>query len=245
VIWASAVEAAWKTIVLLVLGNVAISLVSGIFSEMAPSLPPGFAEAEGTHHARHHWHGSGWVDRSAFYPVFALMFAGIVWSRLRGPATAGAGRMSRRLQRIQKAFRENWFGLIVGNAFGAMIGVMVALWIQRFSFVQSPWHWVMQLIVPEIRGALEFVFGERMVLGIGSWWDWFGQNQPKFDFWMIYIAAICDDLGIPNIKTLGRWLWRKVTKSKRGDELKTTSEGVLQNEELSANSANSANRGGV
>jgi len=40
VIWGSAIEAAWKTIVLLVLGNIAIGLVSDIFHDMTPSLPP-------------------------------------------------------------------------------------------------------------------------------------------------------------------------------------------------------------
>jgi hypothetical protein len=116
----------------------------------------------------------------------------------------------RRLQRIQEALRENWFGLIVGNAFGAMITVVVALWIQRFSSVE--WSWT-QFILPAIHGVVESVFGQHAVRAIDSWFDWFGQNQPKFDFWFIYFAAVCDDLGIPNIKTLGRWLWGRVKKA--------------------------------
>ncbi|HWW01402.1 MAG TPA: hypothetical protein VNZ64_17025 [Candidatus Acidoferrum sp.] len=31
------------------------------------------------------------------------------------------------------------------------------------------------------------------------------QNQFKFTFWFFYTAAICDDLGLPNFKTLGRY----------------------------------------
>jgi hypothetical protein len=213
VIWGAAIEAAWKTLVLLVLGNVAISLVSGIFHDMIPSLPPGFAEGETTNQStyHYHWHFRGWFHGSLFYPVFGLLFAGILWSRWRGPATTPATtRRMRRLQRIQQSLRENWFGLIVGNAFGAMITVVVALWIQRFSSVQ--WSWT-QFILPAIHGVVESVFGQHAVQAIDSWFDWFGQNQPKFDFWFVYFAAVCDDLGIPNIKTLGRWVWGRVKKT--------------------------------
>jgi len=144
------------------------------------------------------------------------MFGGILWSRLRGPVAAQTDTRSKRLQRIQEALRENWFGLIVGNAFGAMITVIVAIWVQRFSSVQWVWHSL-------VHSLLQLVLSERALQGINSWLDWFGQNQPKFDFWMIYFAAICDDLGIPNIKTFGRWLWRKVRKEMRAAELKVES----------------------
>jgi hypothetical protein len=41
------------------------------------------------------------------------------------------------------------------------------------------------------------------------WWSWYDQNQLKFNFWLIYLAAVCDDFGIPNLKSLVRWGWRK------------------------------------
>src|SRR5262249_4227038 len=66
--------------------------------------------------------------------------------------------------------------------------------------------------MPMIHRVLEFIFPHGAVRSTDSWVDWFGQNQARFDFWIIYLAAICDDLGIPSIKTLGRWLWRKIGK---------------------------------
>jgi hypothetical protein len=206
VLWESVVEAAWKTFVLLVLGNVAVSLLSGIFHDMAPSLPPAFVDAEApTHSAGHHWRPWTWLHRHSFFPVFAVLFVCIVWSRLR----MASGPVTGRVSKIARALGENWFGVIVGNAFGAMITAMVAMCIPQFTWTQFVWHEVVQLIGPIVRPALELLFSESTIDRMHAWFAWFGQNQAKFDFWLIYFAAICDDLGIPNIKTLGRWIWRK------------------------------------
>ena len=211
-ILASAAEAAWKAFVLLVLGRVAVSILSGIFQDMTPSLPPSFEEAEATTHSQHHWHVSSWLRGSAFYGVFAVFFAGILWSRLRGPVTEQSGARSRRLQKIQRVLRDNWFGVIVGNAFGAMIAAAVAVWLQRFSWVQWLLHELLQLILPAVHQAVLWLFSERLTHHVDSWFAWYGQNQAKFNFWFIYFAAICDDLGIPNIKTLARGLFRRTRK---------------------------------
>jgi hypothetical protein len=45
---------------------------------------------------------------------------------------------------------------------------------------------------------------------VGRWYWWYGQNQAKFLFWLLYSAAICDDLGLPNYKTLIRWGGRRL-----------------------------------
>jgi hypothetical protein len=39
-LWRSAIDAFWKTILMLVMGNIALGLLGGVFSAMAPSLPP-------------------------------------------------------------------------------------------------------------------------------------------------------------------------------------------------------------
>jgi hypothetical protein len=207
VLWESALEAVWKTLVLLILGNVAVSLLSGIFHDMAPSLPPVFVDAEAsTHSAAHHWRPWTWLHRHTFLPVFATLFACLVWSRLR----LASGRITGRVSKIARALGENWFGVIVGNALGAMLTAMVALWIPQFTWTQFIWQEIVQLIGPIVRLALELLFSESTIDRLHAWFAWFGQNQAKFDFWLIYFAAICDDLGIPNIKTFGRWLWRKM-----------------------------------
>jgi hypothetical protein len=103
--------------------------------------------------------------------------------------------------------------VIVGNAFGAMIASLVAVWVQQFSWVQFIWHGVMEFIMPVIHRVLEFVFPRGAAQGMDSWFEWFGQNQARFNFWVIYLAAICDDLGVPSIKTFGRWLKIKFRSS--------------------------------
>jgi len=212
IIFDSLIEAAWRAFVLMILGNIAVSLVSGIFHEMTPSLPPGFGGAEAASHTGHgHWHWSSqWMHRGAFLPIFGFLFAGILWIRLRpAPADAKTSASSRRLQRIQRVLRDEWFGLFVWNAFGAMIAAMIAVWLQRFSTVQWLLDLVFGLIGPPFLQLIGAIFGEGATRRMDAWFSWYGQNQPKFTFWLIYFASICDDLGIPNIKTLGRWLWRR------------------------------------
>jgi hypothetical protein len=208
----SLIEAAWRAFILMILGNIAVSLVSGIFHDMTPSLPPGFGGAEveaHSGHARWHW-SSQWLHRTAFFPIFGVLSAGIIWARLRpAPADPKTSRGYRRWQRIQRVLREEWFGLFVWNAFGAMIAAMIAVWLQRFSSVQWLLDVVFGLIGPPLHQLIGSIFGEGATQRVDAWFSWYGQNQPKFTFWLIYFASICDDLGIPNVKTLGRWLWRR------------------------------------
>jgi len=45
---------------------------------------------------------------------------------------------------------------------------------------------------------------------VKAWFNWYGDNQLRLNFWVIYLGAICDDFGIPNFKSLARWFWRRV-----------------------------------
>jgi hypothetical protein len=47
---------------------------------------------------------------------------------------------------------------------------------------------------------------------LGQWFSWYGDNQMKLNFWIIYLAGAFDDLGVPNYKTLARWAWRRYKK---------------------------------
>jgi hypothetical protein len=90
-----------------------------------------------------------------------------------------------------------------------MIAAMAAYWIQQFSFSQILLHWLWAAIGTPIHGILAQVLG-KSTDGLDSWFGWYNANQLKLSFWFFYLTAICDDLGLPNLKTLARWLWRRV-----------------------------------
>jgi hypothetical protein len=48
---------------------------------------------------------------------------------------------------------------------------------------------------------------------VERWSTWYGVNQTKFAFWLLYSAALCDDLGLPNYKTLARRAWNRFCKA--------------------------------
>ncbi|MGO8700201.1 MAG: hypothetical protein ACLQVY_21130 [Limisphaerales bacterium] len=39
------------------------------------------------------------------------------------------------------------------------------------------------------------------------------------NFWILYAAGVFDDLGVPNLKTLARWLWRRWRKKQNTAQL--------------------------
>jgi hypothetical protein len=96
-----------------------------------------------------------------------------------------------------------------------MIGAMVLVWVQKFSLSQLLWGWALHSIVPPLHDLAAHFFGEPGTDTIGRWFSWYGQNQLKFDFWLIYFASVCDDLGLPNLKTLARFAWRRFRRKGR------------------------------
>ena len=108
---------------------------------------------------------------------------------------------------------------MVGNAFTAFVAVMVLEITQHFSTSRWLWELVSQAVHPVLQAV-----GARLPAwtnGLASYYNWFNANQLKFTFWLFYAAAICDDLGLPNYKTLIRWLWhrrRQPSPQNRPDE---------------------------
>ena len=115
-----------------------------------------------------------------------------------------------RLQKIGRHLSEDWFSLIVANAFVAMASAMVLAWAQEFSLIQMVWHWFLESIRPGLHNLAALVLGVARADAIGKLFSWYGDNQLKFNFWIIYVASVCDDLGLPNLKTLARFIWRRV-----------------------------------
>jgi hypothetical protein len=216
IIWDSAFEAAVQTFLVLLMGSIALGIVSGLFEDMIPSAPPGFGSPEAkSHSSSQHW-GSSFSQHKVpivFTVIFIVQISRRFWGQ---PQQNQEPRRESRMERVYHELSENWFSLIVGNAFGAMIGAMVLGWIQKFSLSQILWSWILQSIAPPLHNIAKNIFGTSGADSIGRWFSWYGQNQLKFDFWLIYLASVCDDLGLPNLKTLARFAWRRFRKRNRG-----------------------------
>ena len=221
ILWETAVASLVNTFLVLLFGSIAFGIVSGIFHDMVPSLPLGLSHSVSAEAEAASPHSSWQTSyQQRFVLVFAILFTVSAWARLsRHSVDPLTSRRAARVQRLGRRIAEGWFGLIVGNAFGAMIAAMVASWVQQFSFTQVVLHWLWSVIGVPIHGILERVDSSA---GIDGWFSWYNANQLKFSFWVFYLAAICDDLGLPNLKTVARLVWRRV----RGKHTCSCSENV-------------------
>jgi hypothetical protein len=213
ILWESAVQSFIRAILVVVFGSIAISMASGIWQEMAPSRPPGFEQrpkAEATSPSPL----PGWETRFSehrFLIIFVLIFVLTLWFRLVGrKLDPEESKTMSHLGKITNNLSENWFGLIVGNALGALISAVVLVWVQRFTFASLLFHWLLESVLASLQNLAQHLLGTGRTNAAQAWFSWYGDNQLRFTFWFFYLSAICDDLGIPNFKTLGRRLGRKL-----------------------------------
>lgn len=204
ILWESIWRALIQAFLVQILGGIAINLVGSIFSEMTPSLPPILTpkpEAEVGHSAVSDWL-STFIAQNHFWIIFAVLLLVMTATRFaRYLPKSEHRKLAARILRINRRLTGDWFGLFVVNGFTAWISTIVFVALQQFSWTQILWS--------VISGFLEPMFDTLggVIPGAGSlghWYAWYGQNQAKFVFWLLYSAAICDDLGLPNYKTLIR-----------------------------------------
>jgi hypothetical protein len=215
ILWRSAVESFVRAILVVVFGSIAVSMASGIWEEMVPSRPPGFGHLLETENpppgAPPQW--ETWFGEHRFVVVFGLIFALTAWFRLvRERQQTEESKSESHLNKITHHLSENWFRLVVGNAFGALISAFVLAWVQRFTFANLVFNWLLHSVLSVLQSLIHQLLGAGRADTFDAWFGWYGDNQLKFTFWFFYLSAICDDLGIPNFKTLGRRLARSVLK---------------------------------
>jgi hypothetical protein len=203
------INAAVNAFVFVLMGKVALGLVSSMAGRMIPSALPGFESTAGSAYVST---TSVWWD-ALFSLRFKIFYAVVFLVCLRQDLAAVSaaenlpGRAPR-WRRISRLFSENWFGSLVGNAFLALgLGIALAS-IPEFSAWKLAWRWLAG--VTPINSWLE----DGPLTWLDPWLGWYDHNKVKFNFWLIYFAAVCDDFGIPSIKTLARWLWRRWKKPK-------------------------------
>jgi len=220
-IWESAIDALVKTILIVVMGNVALGILGGIFNAMTPSWPPFLNRTSGGHadsnsSPMHSWRLA--AHEHQFAIVYVILFALGLRTRLAAvfPGATGETAMTEtRFQKMGVHFSENWFRLIVGNAFGALISAIVIYFVETFTGTSFLIKLLLAAILPAVKAVGTFILGNRIVNFIGGVFDWYGDNQLRFNFWILYVAAICDDLGLPNLKTLARFLWSRWRRRNR------------------------------
>src|SRR3974390_3597336 len=177
ILWESAVESFVRAILVVVFGSIALSMASGIWEEMAPSRPPGFGrqtQAEATPPSpRPAW--ENWFGEHRFVIVFGLIFALSAWLRLvRERRGSGESKAESHLGKITHHLSENWFRLVVGNAFGALISAMVLVWVQRFTFANFLFHWLLESVLASLQKLAQHLVGTRGADTVQAWFGLYG-----------------------------------------------------------------------
>ena len=211
ILFESAGQALLLAFLVLLLGGLAVELVGGILRDMTPSMPVPvhrqLLEAESSPAGNA---VGAWLRQHRFALLFALFFAARSAARLLKYSSNETHRYAAALtSRILRVVSKDWFSLVVVNAFTAFWLTMVIQWTQSFSWKQFVWRTVADEISREFPALLKIVPGSGL---LGALFAWYQSNQVKFTFWLLYSAAICDDLGLPNYKSLWRWLRRRYLK---------------------------------
>jgi hypothetical protein len=210
ILWESAWKALIRAFFVQMFGSIVVGFISNVFSEMSPSAPPGFS-----HHlaapSSPIWHGLGtFIRQNAFWMIFAVLFILITGARFaRFLPKSEHRRLAAQFIRINRRISNQWFSLFVVNGFTAWISTMVIMFTQQFSWARILWSAIGNVVEPFFQTLAKFLPGAGTV---GQWFSWYGDNQPKFLFWLLYSAAICDDLGLPNYKALIRWGWQRLKR---------------------------------
>jgi hypothetical protein len=215
IVWASAWEALWATFLLQLLGGIALGMLGGIFGKMTPSWPPGLAgkpQPEAVPSPVWDAFRSGF-GRHKFVILFVVVLVVQIASRVvRYSRVTKHRRAAAWLLRASRRIGDDWFSALVGNAFTAMVAAIILHWSQAFSVVGWLCGLIFDLLRPLTHSIADALPGQGLFNAIASLYSWYGDNQFKFTFWLLYSAGICDDLGLPNYKTLSRWLWRKLRR---------------------------------
>jgi len=197
-----------------IIGSIAFGMISGLLQEMVPSAPPGWGNQEleaQPHPLRDALSNS--FSRNRFALIFGLVLAMKSAPRLaRYSGSPRYRKAAAAMLSVTHRLSGKWFKLLVANAFIAYFTTLALQWGARFSWTQMLWDFALDCFRPLLHTLAGLIPWPRAVQNGQSLLSWYGENQFKFNFWLLYSAAICDDLGLPNFKTLGRWAWRRLVR---------------------------------
>ena len=128
----SAVTSAVNAFFILLMGKVALAIVGRLFQRMWPAPPPGMGDGSAFNFAVSSANAWAFWKQEVFFVLFFILFALSLLLGLARHSSPETARLAGRLRRLGRRFNEEWFGLIVGNAFGALIAASVLTWVQQF-----------------------------------------------------------------------------------------------------------------
>ena len=230
ILWEIAWNSAFRAFIVQIFGSIAVGFLIEVFDEMSPSAPPGFTHIGPAVPTWPLWHGvRTLIAENQFWMIFAVLFLITTASRFaRYSRKPECRRIAAWFLLVNRRISCHWFHLFIINAFTAWIYAMIIVLVQQFSWTQILWSMISDVFHPV------FLMVARLIPSagiLGRWFSWYGENQSKFLFWLLYSAAICDDLGLPNYKALSRWAWHRLksyflvqsaraTETKSGGSLK-------------------------
>jgi hypothetical protein len=206
-----AVSSFVQALMTLIWGQLIFSLLGDLLKDMIPSAPPGLVgRAPPGLGAAGSWLAVEdhllWILGGVF---FALNARARFFRAQSDPDSKAAGG---RLRDLAESISADWFKLLFSNALGALVAVWMLALGQEFSVT----NWLLHLVIDPLallgHSMSVWLLGSGRATSIQRWIDWYGENQTKFTFWLLYSAAICDDLGLPNLKTLARWAWNRARR---------------------------------
>ena len=205
-----AIKAIIVTFLVMLLGNIALGIVSSIIRDQIPSMPPITSSIQLEVSTRNGFIEKLWVSSKAHGSsiLFGAFFIFITGTRLAG--YSDNTRMRKIAAWCLKKYRHvsnHWFGSIVGNAFYASAMVTVLAFSRFFNFDQWLIHFLLDRFRPLMEWLGQLLLGAAIMDYVNVWISWYGHNQAKFAFWALYLAAIADDMGLPNYKTIIHHLW--------------------------------------
>lgn len=209
ILWDSAVEAFVGTILLLFLGELALSIVGGIWKGMVPVFPPIVHNSNSIELNDSSAENSFFLfaRENRFVLVFSFLYLFVASIKIGLHSDLDSRRrMAEWVQQIYKRFQSKWFGCLVGNAFGALFIAMALTHIPDFSFNRWIFYWILEWLHPVIYRVLSVFMDASKIATIHDLLSWYDANYMRFTFWFFYSSAILDDLGIPNFKSLAHWL---------------------------------------
>lgn len=213
-LWNSAWEALLLAFLIQILGGVALAMMGNVWGRMMPSLPPTLTsdpklESSVPAHPTFHFGA-----RERFILIFAVVFAGMAFGRLLKHSRNANHRTAADLTgRLMKRVSEEWFQVVVVNAFVASIMVSVFQVTNQYTPLKILWRFMADALRVPINAFVDVLPQGPAGVAAGLL-AWYGANQLKFSFWVLYGAAICDDLGLPNYKALARCGWRRIRRKR-------------------------------
>ena len=218
VIVGSAFQALWCALIFMIFAEIAFAISTDIFMEMIPSMPPGVEsgpveEGESLDQAPTRGDLKALYKEYKYWFYYSLSFLGLAVINVSGAfKKKPTALLPEPLRKVGVKLWQNWFKILVMNAFGCMIAAIVFVILQNVSFIRILIDIILALLQPVFYRTASLFMNAEAIATAAGFVEWFHDSEVKFAFWAFYLTAVLDDLGLPNIKTLVKQLYRRLKR---------------------------------